>query len=1453
MFHSKSKTSHCKKMTKYYGTISYDTSTTSSPPSPSPSPTMSGLGNRIIGSVGPNGQNTVNMPLRRVRHSLNTGTTVRTSPNSTSYHAGVGGNSNGGRTQAGINSTLTTQPLDTFGALYDATFDAHGNYLPGKGPPTSTSTTTNFTPGAECNSNGGRTQAGINNTLTIHPPDTFGALYDSIFDANGNYLPGKGPSTSTPITTTNSGDESTFMSTSEYCHLASNEQTNDNEAADNDITNNNNDGNSTNDYDGSTLTMNSPSNSNHSYTTEPVINLETLEYCPPATADQSNNNGTTPEGTGNNNNDDGSMMPVENSVGTTSDTINNHDQHQQDISSNNTNTSESTTQPTSDQYDQASHIAAFAAKLKTIENGVIVDFDVALLRSTCMKISPSYDSSIDIALLASELFKCGETWVNRDLLLTSVRAYGESYGFEVKADSVYIQCLAFGKKEYKKNYSAGPLRVGCTWRLLLKPSVNIKMEGKSKKKPRYKPNWDCAVTIKDGSCCEHGGLCEPNRTNLVVARQRTGKYTANINTQVLFNLCNMYENYGRLTSGVIKNVCSPMFPITHPMTKNDVFNIRIKIRRLLPTLRAAGGDYDQFKQVVNASTMLQGIENQPDIDDDEAYALATELWLETLNDYDFKAGTQGYVSFSQYLELLKQGAKGFAYELAVDENGQIMGILWQTATMRDNIERFGKYQSIDMMPRGINILLWQYVSVAMYNELNQVCLGCEGIILWEKKKAYAFLVQFLAKNTPKLKLEDVKVVSGDGFFNQAMIEEFGYVNAKFIADWYHLFDSGLDKLFGKACKKLLDGHLPQLIKAESEAHFEHVLASAFTLLKSQPSPNAQWEHDLQQFADLRSTYAQYCLNTIPGSRGRHGSSSVEQNHSSALCFLNDGLRGENNYCEDPVTLIKDLHGRQWNHVQKWNQILHKQDLQMRVEVNRLEILLESQPTPTNYDLLQAAKVLCHADYGRYKEERFIADNELVLSKAYSIEKQCEVFSISSISRPYDPPIQFQSLDEPCTCVTAVTQEMQCACKIFLKNGFDASDFESRHFRRKKVVGSLSGWVPPSTDALHAITGYVQEDLPSPDTDDGTLLAVPTAAAIAQPPMAPAMNNNNNKFQTFKSMKTNAGARPLGKDIISKMSANIIGKYSVCDSDTRFAISDALIKLEQLVCSSGGKGKGEMVGEGADTMPDLPAALIGPILQDIGASEAEETVTRYSSALVGVTAGGHIPYHVHYPHSSVVKEAPKSRCRRACDSGQPSNKRRKLDKSIQRSGISQIVDFGAGEAVIANSKTTSKCTFCHGLSPKENHQQYTSCPERRELKLHRQEYILSANDPSVKSSLSDRILYTMPVTGVAESSRRPYSQLSEPQLRASFIIDVARWASEHAANACAAMRRIEFMTFEVRFIGENGMPTQSILIDGKCMNSIITHDKKTRKFVFDGTIQSVGMSLPHSKLNGNESN
>ena len=64
--------------------------------------------------------------------------------------------------------------------------------------------------------------------------------------------------------------------------------------------------------------------------------------------------------------------------------------------------------------------------------------------------------------------------------------------------------------------------------------------------------------------------------------------------------------------------------------------------------------------------------------------------------------------------------RGFVYELARDGLGTMVGVVWQTATMRDNFERFGSYISLDMMKRGINSLLWPFVSVSMYNELKKI-------------------------------------------------------------------------------------------------------------------------------------------------------------------------------------------------------------------------------------------------------------------------------------------------------------------------------------------------------------------------------------------------------------------------------------------------------------------------------------------------------------------------------------------------------------------------------------------------------------------------------------------------------------------------------------------------------------------------------------------------------------
>ena len=74
-----------------------------------------------------------------------------------------------------------------------------------------------------------------------------------------------------------------------------------------------------------------------------------------------------------------------------------------------------------------------------------------------------------------------------------------------------------------------------------------------------------------------------------------------------------------------------------------------------------------------------------------------------------------------------------------------------------------------------------------------------------------------------------------------------------------------------------------------------------------------------------------------GTRGKHGSSISERNHSSILVYLNDGVESGNLYCEKPQTLVKDLFQRQDKHVIKWNQQIYNESndlLLLRADINK---------------------------------------------------------------------------------------------------------------------------------------------------------------------------------------------------------------------------------------------------------------------------------------------------------------------------------------------------------------------------------------------------------------------------------------------------------------------------------------------------------------------------------------
>ncbi len=182
--------------------------------------------------------------------------------------------------------------------------------------------------------------------------------------------------------------------------------------------------------------------------------------------------------------------------------------------------------------------------------------------------------------------------------------------------------------------------------------------------------------------------------------------------------------------------------------------------------------------------------------------------------------------------------------------------------------------------------------------------------------------KFLLANSPGRSGEEVDVVSGDGLFSWQSLPTLGFPNASFVADWFHLFNFGLLDRFGSHGFSLLEVHLFQMINTKSERFFDSALSNARTTLQNETIQDNKLMAKLEQFSLEKETYAQFYLDKIRGTQSLCGSTASEQNHSSALRDLNNGERSQNKYCEQPMTLAKDLFERQDVHVHRWNKALY---------------------------------------------------------------------------------------------------------------------------------------------------------------------------------------------------------------------------------------------------------------------------------------------------------------------------------------------------------------------------------------------------------------------------------------------------------------------------------------------------------------------------------------------------
>ena len=181
-----------------------------------------------------------------------------------------------------------------------------------------------------------------------------------------------------------------------------------------------------------------------------------------------------------------------------------------------------------------------------------------------------------------------------------------------------------------------------------------------------------------------------------------------------------------------------------------------------------------------------------------------------------------------------------------DTSGKPTGCVWQTAIMRDNFERFGGFVAIDAMKRELNTLLWPYMAITMYNELNMICLGCEAIVISERKEAYKALLNFICDEKYSSRLKpDVSVLAADGAVTQHIVRhDFQLINCHFMADQWHLFDSVLPNRFGDSVLSSIKDYLRKMCYSKSEEEHSTSFNAAMSILQNRPQRTGKPEEEL---------------------------------------------------------------------------------------------------------------------------------------------------------------------------------------------------------------------------------------------------------------------------------------------------------------------------------------------------------------------------------------------------------------------------------------------------------------------------------------------------------------------------------------------------------------------------------------------------------------------------------
>ena len=482
----------------------------------------------------------------------------------------------------------------------------------------------------------------------------------------------------------------------------------------------------------------------------------------------------------------------------------------------------------------------------------------------------------DIENAFSEQFppKSETIYASPEELHVTVRMLGSQYGMDVIRQGMALTCSRYGQtRKSKKENDCPPEKrrkrenfhkCGCTWKLNF-----AKVNKKDKEDHRVKIT---SVSYR------HTNGCIPTANELVVTRKHNGAYIQMISQEKLFEVIQLMDAPGKLHPATLRELLKPCFPKLAPITAKDLYNIRLKAKRLAPRLKSSG----QLQLATDSYNFtLKGIDDDDAIAVDQASRNASEMLALSLQ--ESSSGWQ----LAHYLRKLREADSTFTFRIAYDPKGAPTGVVWMTATMRAAFELFGEVLFLDAMKRKLNSLHWPYVGPVVIDGDKEIFVVAEGFVVGEHHEAYAWVLNSLFDMAPGCTREQVYVLYGDLFVDNAILDQCGMSDiTKVVWDHHHIRDAWKDKL--KNYFLNVDGAFDIMLYANNADKFNEAAAMA----KRAVEGNMEATEFIDSYASVPEKFSRYCIREYLGNLERHGSSHAEQNHSSFVSRIGDVILDE---------------------------------------------------------------------------------------------------------------------------------------------------------------------------------------------------------------------------------------------------------------------------------------------------------------------------------------------------------------------------------------------------------------------------------------------------------------------------------------------------------------------------------------------------------------------------------